>query len=155
MPPKSTKDKETDQSAQAAANVAAANAAASAAARNANAIAGEMDRRMKKFEEQNKLFVEAQKKQAEERENSFLAIINSQQALLEELKTKNASNLAQPAQPAPLAVATATMVGFGEDHASLEAGPTGSGLTAELNPLGHYLSAPSRGCSNGDIGKFK
>ena len=135
MPPKATKDVEI--SAQAAANAAAANAAATAAAKNANAIAAEMDRRMKTFEEQNRQFAEAQRKKTEERENSFLAIINSQQTLLDEVKSKNAASVATA--PRAITATTASGIGLGEEHALLESGPVGSGLTAELNPLGHYL----------------
>ena len=36
--------------------------------------------------------------------------------------------------------------------ANLEAGPSRSGLTVELNTLGHYLGALSRGCWNEDLG---
>ena len=146
MPPKIA-NKDAEISAQAAANAAAANSAANKAAANANAISAEMDRRMQEFQEQDKAYLEIEKKKTENREESFLAIIKDQQKLLAELKSK--SNVPATATQA----ATAPLQPLLEENAAYEAGPAGSGLTAELNPLGHYLGSPSRGCSNGDIGK--
>ena len=111
------------------------------------------EERRKEITELTKSFqaqIAALEERAEKRDEANQRILEKQSELLNKFAEKELNQSVVSNHSSTVSVPAVAPVPVVEDPAGLDTGPSGSGLTAELNPLGHYLGGPSRGCSNHD-----